>query len=162
MWHSLMNGGCGYPILPPLSNVPGEDVGPRGTRCVWVRFAAMKYALAIDSVKITPSTTPIKEHYYIPNCKMPSDTYDDKMYRVLQLLKRAKKVKKKPTPVTGSENKTNSVGASKFWRTSPLQISNPTTMWSSDSPKSMEKADGATVNDFNKLSSVECEPEPMI
>ncbi|GBM48442.1 hypothetical protein AVEN_98982-1 [Araneus ventricosus] len=53
-----------------------------------------------------------------------------------------KKANKPSTSVTVAENKTNSVVASKFWKTSPLQVSSPVSMQVSNSPKSKANAEG--------------------
>ncbi|GBN56575.1 hypothetical protein AVEN_93060-1 [Araneus ventricosus] len=70
-----------------------------------------------------------------------------------------KKANKPSTSVTVTENKTNSVVASKFWKTSPLQVSNPVSV--SNSPKSKANAEGVTVDNRTLPSATTTEPEPM-
>ncbi|GBO03196.1 hypothetical protein AVEN_28328-1 [Araneus ventricosus] len=83
------------------------------------------------------------------------------MYQDLQLLKR-KRLKKRSTSLKDAENKTNSIVTSKFWRTSPLQDSTPTSVQASYWRKLILKADGAAVNDHDKFTfTVDSGPEPM-
>ncbi|GBN39935.1 hypothetical protein AVEN_21770-1 [Araneus ventricosus] len=72
-----------------------------------------------------------------------------------------KKVNKPSTSVTIAENKTNSVVASKFWKTYPFQVSNPVSMQVSNSPKSKVNAEGVTVDNRTLPSAATTEPEPM-
>ncbi|GBN10210.1 hypothetical protein AVEN_200669-1 [Araneus ventricosus] len=69
-----------------------------------------------------------------------------------------KKSNKPSTSVTVTENKTNSVVASKFWKTSPLQVSNPVSVQVSNSPKSKANADGVTVDNRTLPSATTTEP----
>ncbi|GBN65328.1 hypothetical protein AVEN_100044-1 [Araneus ventricosus] len=71
-----------------------------------------------------------------------------------------KKANKPSTSVTVTENKTNSVVASKFWKTSPLQVSNPVSVQVSNSPKSKANAEGVTVDSCTLPSATTTEPEP--
>ncbi|GBO15260.1 hypothetical protein AVEN_146010-1 [Araneus ventricosus] len=112
---------------------------------------------SLDSVQITPSTAPIQEQDPIPICKV-SDSHDVSGFTIVK----KKKAKQRSTSLKDAENKPNSVVASKFWRTSPLENSTPTSVRSSYSRKSIIKANGATVNDHDKLAStVNSGPEPM-
>ncbi|GBM11509.1 hypothetical protein AVEN_101890-1 [Araneus ventricosus] len=72
-----------------------------------------------------------------------------------------KKANKPSTSVTVAENKTNSVVASKFWKTSPLQVSNPVSMQVSNYPKSKANAEVFTVDNSTLPSAATTEPEPM-
>ncbi|GBN98383.1 hypothetical protein AVEN_6933-1 [Araneus ventricosus] len=60
-----------------------------------------------------------------------------------------------------AENKTNSVVASKFWKTSPLQVSNPVSVQVSNSPKSKANAEGVAVDNRTLSSAATTEPELM-
>ncbi|GBN36298.1 hypothetical protein AVEN_8072-1 [Araneus ventricosus] len=84
------------------------------------------------------------------------------MYQNLLLLKRKRQKKTRSTSLKDAENKTNSIVASKFCRTSLLQDSTPTSVHASYSRKLILKADGATGNDHDNLTSaVDSRPEPM-
>ncbi|GBM81077.1 hypothetical protein AVEN_126202-1 [Araneus ventricosus] len=72
-----------------------------------------------------------------------------------------KKANKPSTSVTVTENKTNSVVASKFWKTSHLQVSNPVSVQVSNSPKSKANAEGVTLDNRTLPSAATTEPEPM-
>ncbi|GBN51292.1 hypothetical protein AVEN_233040-1 [Araneus ventricosus] len=112
---------------------------------------------SLDSVQIAPSTAPIQEQDLIPICK-GSDSHDVSGFTIVK----KKTADKRSTSLKDAENKTNSIVASKFWRTSPLENSTPTSVQGSYSRESIIKADGATVNDHDKLTStVNSGPAPM-
>ncbi|GBL78414.1 hypothetical protein AVEN_42920-1 [Araneus ventricosus] len=72
-----------------------------------------------------------------------------------------KKANKPSTSVTVTENKTNSVVASRFWTTSPLQVSNHVSMQVSYFLKSIGNVEGVTVDNSTLPSAETTEPEPM-
>ncbi|GBM00168.1 hypothetical protein AVEN_31282-1, partial [Araneus ventricosus] len=121
------------------------------------RNQALPTDTSLDSGQITPSTAPIPEQDPIPICK-GSDSHDVSGFTTVK----KKRAKKRSTSLKDAENKTNSAVASKFWRTSLLEDSTPTSVQGSYSRKSIIKADGATVNDHDKLTStVNSGPESM-